>query len=158
ASYQLPLDTVIRSLAFDGATGAVGVDTTLGPFASSDASSPAEALVNKPSSGESARLPDGTYVTPLLGTAVLAVTRAGATEEHPLAVPDGGTVLDVRSSPDGSALAVTVGVGPDELDRKDRIVVLDPTSLVTRGVIESDGPLEPTHWTVTNDGVVLVRG
>ena len=158
SSYQLPLDVAIRSLTVEPVSGAIDADTTFGPFVSNDVSAVPQPLLEALPTGESAQLPDGTRVTPLFGTSTLAVTRGVVTEQHTIDLPENGSVIDARSSPSGSVLALTVGVGPDELERKDRILLLDPTSLGVLGVIQTDGPLDPKLWTITDDGVVLLDG
>jgi WD40 repeat protein len=157
-SFQMPLEAAIRSLSVEPISGAIEADTTFGPFVSVGATAAPQPLLEALPTGESAQLPDGTRLTPLFGTATLAVNRGEVTEQHTLDVPEGGSVIDARSSPSGAVIAVTVGVGPDELERKDRILVLEPTSLSVRGVIETDGPLDPKLWTITEDGVVLLQG
>ena len=157
AVHELPPEATVRTIDIDDA-GRLLVDTAAGPYAAPDPATLPQPVLASPTPGQSAVLADGAIVSPVAGTADLAITRAGATTVQPLGLTDGATVLDVRSSPNRSALAVTVGVGPDAFQRLDSIVVLDASTLATRATIETGRALDPLAWTVTDEAVVTADG
>jgi len=72
-------------------------------------------------SGRSAFLADGSVVTPLADSGDVGIHRGDGRERAALALPDDAIVLDVDSSPDGSLLAVSIGIGAIALERRDAI-------------------------------------
>ena len=103
-------------------------------------------------------LPNGTAITPLLGTAEILVGGNGSNERLPLTVPDGTTVLDAKSSPDGTVLGVTVGAGENLFERSDTILVLDAATLERRGSIDTGRAIDAHAWGVGDGAVAVAEG
>ena len=158
ATHTLPVTAPIHQLVFASVDRLV-IDTAVGPFVVDPTGAGAPTpLVDAPASGRVAVLPDGTVVAGMLGTADLVKVRGVEVVQHRLSLDDGETALDVNGSPDGSIIAVASGVGPDLIDRLDRITVLDVGTLTPLATIDTGIALDPAEWVVTDEAIVVARG
>ncbi|MDJ0771047.1 MAG: hypothetical protein QNJ12_19815 [Ilumatobacter sp.] len=100
---------------------------------------------------------DGIVVAPVAETDTLALVDENETSVVRLESIGAATVLDARAGPGGDTIAVTVGEGQDALDRRDRILLLDPQTFAVRSEIALDRAVPPDSW-VVNDAHVAVLG
>ncbi len=146
----------VRTLRFDAER--LVVDTPVGPLIGS-AQQPPVRVLDDPAAGTSATVANGAIIVPIAATPDLGVVAAdGSTQRRPLDVGEGATVLDVRSSPAGTVLAATSGVGENLFERQDRITLLDAETFATLGIVEAGEALDPTRWTLTDTALVIADG
>lgn len=108
--------------------------------------------------GTAAFIADGRIAVPVLETNELALLTPAEVERVPLAIAEGATVLQTHSSPDGSTLGVIHGDGADDLERSDRLAIVDSGSFEVLGVVDLGRAVRPTDWAVTDVGVAVTDG
>jgi WD40 repeat protein len=158
AVHSLPADTIVRSLTFETATPRLTLDTSVGPLVVEDESSAPRSPVEGTITGAVAFLPDGALVAPATGTADLVISHQGAIERVALPLTPGTTVLDARSSPDGSVIGVSVGTGENLFERQDQIVLFDAATFQQLSSIDVGRLLEPPQWNMSNSAVAVTEG
>jgi WD40 repeat protein len=159
AAYDLTPDAMVRTLTFESLSGRFIADTTIGPLASlNPASTAPQPLLDEPTFAVSAILPGGTVVSPIAGTTDIVVSTIDGSERRQLALADGATVRDARTSPNGMALAVSISRETDEFERSDQVLMLDPMTFEQRSIVDIGRPLDPTQWVVTDETVVVADG
>lgn len=153
------LESPARSVTFTG-DGALVVDTYAAPLGSSgpDATPTSVLEPDDASAGASAVLADGTVVAGLASSATVAFARDGRVRTTVLDVPAGAMVQDVRLSPDRRTLAVSVAVTTNDIDRSDRIVLIDAASMATRATIDTGTLLDLSMWALGNTTVLVDDG
>lgn len=147
----------VQDFAFIG-DGATLVATTPTGVVSWDAAAPtATPTVLHGPVGPMARTSQG-VIAPALDSADLVVLDGTSVERRPVALPVDARLMSAKAAPGGGVVAVTAGVGANDFDRLDTVVVLDAVSLATVGSIAFEHPVEPSEWALTDDGVAVALG
>lgn len=156
-SFALPPDAAVRMLHVLPDAGGLIADTVLGPFAVTNTDSAPRPILDSTTSALTSRLADGTLVSPMSNSSDVVLSRADQTERRTLELPDGATVIDSRSTINGDAVAISIGVG-DGLDRRDRLVVVDPSTFNTTPIVDADRPLDANEWALAEHGLAISDG
>jgi WD40 repeat protein len=156
ARFELPLDAPVGEVAI-GPSGGYVVDTPVGPFRSPAMDDAPTRAIDVAVSGASAVLLDGGIVAPVAGAVELRVSGPNGERLQPVAAAPGSTVFDVKRSPDGTKLGVTVGIGDNPFERNDQLLVLDSTSFTVLATVEAGRALTRSEWLLTDREAVIVE-
>jgi WD40 repeat protein len=150
----LPIDASVRSLDVVP-SGAVLLDTTTGPWTIADGAIEPTPMSSAPTSGASAVLPNGIVVSPMAESPDIEIIGIEGPQRRTLELPQGATVRDVQTSPNGSVVGVTVDVVGEDQIPKDVIHVLDGASFDPISSIDPGRRLESFEWALTDTAVVV---
>jgi WD40 repeat protein len=154
SSWTVPIGVDVRDLWFESVTGRLVVETSVGPvLIGTDGGVVLDGTSVPLPLGRIGELPDGKLVGASLETPELVTIFGAQLERHPVEVGDGERLEDVRVSPDGDLIAVSVSSSDDEFEQRHRVVLLD-TSFAVVGSIDTDLRLDAQSWTIDDDLLV----
>ena len=155
---DLGIDLAVQELAFLGDSTTLIALTSVG-VVSWDAASPTAApTVLHGAPVGSITIDGGRAISPALDAAELVVIDGATAERRPIEVPADARLQTAQAAPGGALVAVNAGVGPNEFERLDTIVVLDASTFAPVGTIALDRPIQPLEWALADDVVATAFG
>ena len=153
-SWPVPVGVDVRDLWFEAATGHLVVETSAGPaFLAPDGSVVLDTTASPMPLGRLAALPDGRIVGARPDANELVVIDGVDVARRPIAVGAGERVEDVRVSPDGERIGISVASSADAFEARHRVLLLDAT-LSPVGSVATGVRLDTPSWTLA-DGLLV---